>query len=183
MKSWELAKGLTPEAVRCPWQSASIRGGVGIPRHRQPHKYERLCAPRPCRAVPTHHTLPSACAQIQACTHLHTYNISPCRCCTPLPTWSPWKPPLLTSPHQLQPLPQQCHSYPKAQPFCQPRPLQVRALWGPFPIERKKERKREENQKERGKQKNEIGPKGQWCLELSHCITMNMDSIKLRSAC
>lgn len=72
---------------------------------------------------------------------------------------------------------------PKAQPFCQLRPLQVRALWGPIPSARKKEREREENQKERRKQKNETGPKGQWCLELSHCITMNMDSIKLRSAC
>jgi hypothetical protein len=33
--------------------------------------------------------------------------------------------------------------------------LQIRALWGPGPFERKKERKREEKQKESGSQKNE----------------------------
>lgn len=131
--------------------------------------------------LPTTLSLPRV--QIQVCTHLHTYTMSPCRCCAPLPTWLPWKPPLLTSPHQLQSTPSTVIPNPKAQPFCHPRPLQVRALWRPFPFERTKERKREENQKERGKQKNETGPKGQWWLELSHCITMNMDSIKLRSAC
>ena len=108
---------------------------------------------------------------------------SPCRCRTSLPTRPPWEPHFSPLPTNSTSHPSTVLPNPKAQPFCQLRPLQVRALWGPVPFERKKESKREENQKERGKQKNETGPKGQWCLELSHCITMNMDSIKLRSAC
>lgn len=134
-----------------------------------------LCLPTTLSLLHVHRFKPA---------HTCTHTIYPLAGAVPL---SPLGPP--GSPH-FSPLPTNCSLHPstvipnsKAQPFCQPRPLQVRALWGPFPIERKKERKREENQKERGKQKNEIGPKGQWCLELSHCITMNMDSIKLRSAC
>jgi hypothetical protein len=48
-----------------------------------------------------------------------------------------------------------------------------------------KGRKKEKGRKNRKK----VGARrmkrseGQWCLELSHCITMNMDSIKVRSAC
>lgn len=92
----------------------------------------------------------------------------------PLPSASALAPTPPSSPSLLTP-----H---KVQLSCQPRPLHIIAL-GPGPFERKKERKQEEKQKERGKQKNETELKGQWCLELSHCITMNMDSIKLRSAC
>lgn len=130
--------------------------------------------------LPTTLSLPRV--QIQVCTHLHTYTMSPCRCCALSPLGSSGSPHFSLLPTNSSPHPA-LSFLTQAQPFCQPRPLQVRALWGPFPFERTKERKREENQKERGKQKNETGPKGQWWLELSHCITMNMDSIKLRSAC
>lgn len=120
---------------------------------------------------------------------------NPVLTCTPLPRHAPLSP--VCSPGSLHflPLPTNLNPCPntttililipesKVQPFSQPRPPQITASWGPGPSERKKERKREEKQKERGKPKNETGPKGQWCLELSQCITMNMDSIKLRSAC
>lgn len=117
---------------------------------------------------------------------------NPVPTCTLLPTLLSWEPPLLTSPHQPQPPtptppPSSSSSSsslltPKFSPSPSPG---LPKLQLPGDLVHLKGRKKEKGRKNRKKEGNRRMKrrKGQWCLELSQCITMNMDSIKLRSAC
>ena len=130
-------------------------------------------------------TLCSTDAQTRGRTYLHTHRDtrhSPEPMCTPLcsPGSSHFSPlPTSLNPSPTAPSPSSLLTLRfnlSASPGCSRLLLSV-----DLALLKGRQRQRGK-QKGRGKQKKKP-PKGQWCPEPSHCITMSMDSIKLRSAC
>ncbi|KAF6119883.1 hypothetical protein HJG60_010266 [Phyllostomus discolor] len=118
------------------------------------------------------------------CTHIEPHTPSREPVCTPL--CSPGSSHLSLLPSSLNPSPMP----PSPSSLLTPRfdlsasPGLSRLLLSAYLVllkGRRRERGRK-NRKEEGNRRMKPR-KGQWCPELSHCITMSMDSIKLRSAC
>lgn len=95
---------------------------------------------------------------------LQPAHASPCRCRTSLPTRPPWEPHFSPLPTNSTSHPSTVLPNPKAQPFCQLRPLQVRALWGPVPFERRKKVKGRKTRKKEESRRMKLDRRGSGAL-------------------